>query len=69
MERCCEKQFGVYKRVERIMLETRGRDQEAGEPDRLFLEGAVCDGEAFGGCGRSCFYYWRGPGLNRWRGE
>jgi hypothetical protein len=64
MDKFCGKRFRVFKRVERIMLETTGEMRRIMAPT-VFLEGALCDGTAYGGCDRSCFCYWREVWLKR----
>jgi hypothetical protein len=64
MDKFCGQRFRVFKRVERIMLETTGETRKIVAPT-VFLEGALCDGTAYGGCDRSCFCYWREVWLKR----
>lgn len=64
MDLFCGKQFRVFKRVEKIMLETTGETRKILTPT-VFLEGCLCDGKAYGGCDRSCFCYWREVWLKR----
>ena len=58
MIRFCGKKFKVFKKVERIMLESTGELREIKSPT-VFLEGVFCDGEFHNRCDRSCFLYWR----------
>ena len=63
MRRFCGKKVRVYKRLERILLESTGEHRQL--KNTVLLEDAVCDGLAFGGCDRSCFHYWRECWLRR----
>jgi hypothetical protein len=63
MRKFCGGRHRVYKRVDRIMLETNGELRRM--KDTVLLEGAVCDGKEFGGCDRSCFHFWREVWLER----
>jgi hypothetical protein len=58
MEKFCGKRFRVYKRMNKIILETTGELRSIKTPTVL-LEGVFCDGKAHGGCDRSCFCFWR----------
>jgi hypothetical protein len=63
MRRYCGRRFRVYKRVEKIMLETNGELREM--KNTVLLEGVTCDGIEFGACDRSCFHFWREAWLRR----
>ena len=63
MRRFCGGRYRVFKRVDRIMLETDGRIRRM--KGTVLLEGVVCDGKEFGGCDRSCFHFWREAWLQR----
>ena len=63
MRKFCGKRFGVYKRLERILLESTGEYREV--KNTVLLEGVVCDGQEFYGCDRSCFHFWREAWLRR----
>ena len=54
----CGKRFKVYKRLERILIESTGEMRKMRTPTVL-LEGVFCDGSAHGNCDRSCFCFWR----------
>jgi len=54
----CGKQFKVYKKLERIVLESTGEMRRIRTPTYL-LEGVFCDGRYHGNCDRSCFAFWR----------
>ncbi len=54
----CGKQFKVFKRLERIVLESTGEMRIMRTPT-ILLEGVFCDGSAHGNCDRSCFAFWR----------
>jgi hypothetical protein len=58
MVKFCGKRFKVYRRLEKIILEATGELRKIRTPTVL-LEGVFCDGEAHGGCDRSCFCFWR----------
>jgi hypothetical protein len=62
MEKFCGKQFRVWKKVERIKLETTGELRILKQPVFL-LEGVYCDGEYHDQCDRSCFLFWRAEWL------
>lgn len=64
MLRFCGRRFRVYKRVNRIIVESTGQVREMRSPTVL-LEGTVCNGQAHGGCDRSCFCFWREVWLRR----
>jgi len=64
MRKYCGKRFKVYKRLEKIILESTGELRTVRTPTVL-LEGVYCDGEAHGGCDRSCFCFWREAWLKR----
>jgi hypothetical protein len=63
MRKFCGGRYRVYKRVDRIMLETNGELRRM--KDTVLLEGVVCDGKEFGDCDRSCFHFWREAWLER----
>jgi len=63
MRRFCGKRFRVYKRLERILLETNEELRKV--KNTVLLEGVMCDGQDFYGCDRSCFYYWKEAWLRR----
>jgi hypothetical protein len=60
----CGKRFRVYKRLDKIVVETTGELRKIRLPTVL-LEGVFCDGRYHGGCDRSCFCYWREAWLRR----
>jgi hypothetical protein len=64
MMKFCGKQYRVYRKVEKIMLETTVELRRLASPT-VFLEGVYCDGTAYGGCDRSCFCFWREAWLKR----
>jgi hypothetical protein len=61
MARFCGGQYRVYKRVERIMLESSGAIRKL--RDTVLLEGVLC--ESLYDCDRSCFHFWREAWLRR----
>lgn len=63
MRRFCGKRYRVYKRLERILLETNGELRKV--KNTVLLEGVMCDGQEFQGCDRSCFHFWREAWLKR----
>jgi hypothetical protein len=63
MRNFCGQRVRVYKRAERILLESTEELRKM--KHTVLLEGVVCDGEDWGGCDRSCFYYWREAWLRR----
>lgn len=63
MQKFCGERFRVYKRVERIMLESTGQFKKV--RNTVLLEGVMCDGRDFYGCDRSCFHFWREVWLKR----
>lgn len=64
MARFCGGQFRVYKRLEKMILESTGELRKIKTPT-VMLEGVFCDGKAHGGCDRSCFCFWREAWLKR----
>jgi len=64
MAKHCGKKFRVFKKVEKIMLESTGEMRKIVSPT-VFLEGNYCDGDFTDGCDRSCFCYWREVWLKR----
>lgn len=63
MRKYCGGRYRVYKRVERILLETNEELRKL--KNTVLLEGVMCDGQVWSGCDRSCFYYWREAWLRR----
>ena len=63
MSKYCGKQYRVYRRVERIMLESSGELRNM--KNTVLLEDVMCDGRDFGACDRSCFHFWREAWLRR----
>jgi hypothetical protein len=64
MAKFCGKRFRVYKRLEKMILESTGELRRIRTPT-VMLEGVFCDGEAHGKCDRSCFCFWREAWLRR----
>jgi hypothetical protein len=64
MAEFCGKRFRVYKRLDKIIVETTGELRNIRTPTVL-LEGVFCDGRAHGGCDRSCFCFWREAWLKK----
>ena len=63
MRKYCGRQYRVYRRVQRITLESNGELRNM--KNTVLLEGVMCDGREFGGCDRSCFHFWREAWLKR----
>ena len=61
MNKYCDRECRVYKRVEKIILESTGEIRKA--RNTVLLEGVICDG--LYGCDRSCFPFWREVWLER----
>jgi len=64
MMKFCGNRMRVYKRIEKIILESTGELRKIMTPTVL-LEGVLCDGKAHGGCDRSCYCFWREAWLRR----
>ncbi len=63
MRQFCGRQFRVFKRVNRILLESTGEIRKV--KNTVLLGDVVCDGHVWYDCDRSCFYYWREAWLER----
>ncbi len=63
MFRHCGKRYRVYKRLERMLLESTGEMRKL--KNTVILEGVICDGSEHFDCDRSCFHYWREAWLKR----
>ncbi len=63
MRKFCGRRFRVFKRLERILLESTGEYRKV--KNTVLLEGVMCDGQGFYGCDRSCFHFWREAWLRR----
>jgi hypothetical protein len=61
MSRYCGQKRRVFKRVEKIILESTGEIRKA--KNTVLLEGVICEG--LYGCDRSCFPFWREVWLER----
>jgi hypothetical protein len=64
MTKFCGKRFRVFKRLDKIILESTGELRRVRTPTVL-LEDVFCDGQAHGGCDRSCFCFWREAWVKR----
>jgi hypothetical protein len=64
MAKFCGRRFRVYKRLEKMILESTGELRRIKTPT-VMLEGVFCDGEAHDKCDRSCFCFWREAWLRR----
>lgn len=58
MEEFCGRRFKIFKKAEKIKLESNGELRKLRSPS-YFLEGVHCTGVFQGGCDRACFHYWR----------
>jgi len=63
MSQHCGRRYRVFRRVQRITLESNGEQRTM--KNTVLLEGVMCDGKEFGGCDRSCFHFWREAWLRR----
>ncbi|MCL5282051.1 MAG: hypothetical protein M1376_19340 [Planctomycetes bacterium] len=63
MKKYCGQRYRVYKRVQRITLESDGELRNM--RNTVLLEDVLCDGREFGGCDRCCFHFWREVWLKR----
>lgn len=63
MEGCCGREFKVFRRVHKIVLESTGQIRKL--KNTVLLENAICDG--IYGCDRSCFFFWKDAWLERVR--
>lgn len=61
MSQYCGEKLKVYKRVDKIVLESTGEIRKL--KNTVLLEGAICEG--IYGCDRSCFHFWREAWLER----
>lgn len=52
------KEFRVFKKLNKIMIEATGEMRNIKTPTYL-LEGVFCDGKYHNGCDRSCFLLWK----------
>jgi hypothetical protein len=64
MAKFCGKKFKVFKKVEKITIESTGEMRKLISPT-VFLEGVFCDGGFHEGCDRSCLCFWREVWLTR----
>lgn len=62
MLRYCEKKFKVLKSFDKIFVEEIGNRRIK---RTVILEGVLCDGQAHGGCQRSCYILWKEAWLKR----
>lgn len=62
MRKYCGKRFKILKRVDKINVEGVGMRFAK---NMVILEGVTCNGEAHGGCGRSCLLLWKEAWLKR----
>jgi hypothetical protein len=63
MRKFCGKRYRVYKRLERMLLESKAEYRDV--KNTVLLEGVVCDGQEWYGCDRSCYHFWREVWLRR----
>ena len=64
MEEFCGKKFKVYKRVNRIKLESTGEVRNIRKPTYALVD-SFCSGKFHDNCERSCFCLWREEWLRR----
>jgi hypothetical protein len=64
MTEFCGQRFKVFKRLDKIIIESTGELRRIRLPTVL-LDGVYCDGRAHGDCDRSCFCFWREAWLKR----
>jgi hypothetical protein len=57
----CTRRYRVYKRVEKVMLESTGKVRKL--RNTVLLDGVMC--QDLYGCDRSCFHFWREAWLRR----
>lgn len=62
MRKYCGKRFKVLKRVDKMMIEGKGMRRLR---PAVLLDGVFCDGQAHGGCQRTCYCFWREGWLKR----
>ncbi|MFB3812898.1 MAG: hypothetical protein ACE14L_02210 [Terriglobales bacterium] len=62
----CGQRLRVFKRLERMILETTGELRQV--KHTVLLENAMCSGVS-AACDRSCFFFWREAWLKRVHGE
>lgn len=67
MLKYCGKKFRVYKRLEKIILESTGELRKI--RNTVLLDNVLCDGSMHLDCDRSCFHYWREAWLRRVKEE
>ncbi len=63
MDKFCGRRYRVYKRLDRILLESTGELRKI--KNTVLLESVECDGKEFFDCNRSCYHYWREIWLKR----
>ncbi len=66
MRKFCGRRYRVYKRLETMLLESSGKYRQV--KNTVLLEGAICDGQEWFGCDRSCYHFWREVWLRRVEG-
>ena len=63
MWKYCGKEFQILKKAEQIVIESTGEVRKLS--DTYLLKDNVCDGLAFRGCSRECYWFWRAGWLKR----
>jgi hypothetical protein len=58
------KEFRVFKKINKIMVEATGELRQIKSPTYL-LDGVFCDGEYHKNCDRSCFLLWKREWLKK----
>jgi len=64
MVQYCGRKFRVFKKLEKIVLESTGEMRTMKTPT-VILKNVFCHGEAHGNCDRTCFCFWREAWLYR----
>lgn len=62
-QKYCGERLKVYKRLDTMILESTREIRRV--KNTVLLEGAICNGEDWYGCDRSCFFFWREAWLKR----
>lgn len=64
MDEFCGKEYRVFKKVEKYILESTGEMRSMKSPT-YYLEGVYCNGSYHNGCDKSCFLMWKEEWLER----
>ena len=63
MWKFCGKKFRIFKKLKQTVMENTGEVKKFS--DTYLLEDNVCDGLAFRGCSRECYWFWKGIWLKK----